>query len=61
MPSISISRAPGMARAVVRPPDVATSLSAVPWMTSVGTLMRRRSAIRFPEARIPPSWRAVPA
>ena len=50
MPSIFSRRAPGMARAVARPPEGATSLSAVPWMTSVGAVMWRSSAVRSPEA-----------
>ena len=61
MPSISSSRAPGMARAVARPPDGGTSLSLVPWMTSVGATMVRSSGVRSPEAAIAASWRAVPA
>ena len=40
MPAIIISSAPGIARAVARPPEGATSGSAVPWMTSVGAVMR---------------------
>ena len=35
-PGSIISRAPGIARAVARPPEGDTSRSAVPWMTSVG-------------------------
>ena len=40
MPSIIISRAPGIALAVARPPDGRIILSTVPWMTSVGALIR---------------------
>ena len=39
MPSISTSRAPGIASAVARPPDGVTSRSRVPWMTTVGALI----------------------
>src|SRR3954467_10551579 len=52
MPSIMARRAPGMARAVARPPEGATSLSAVPWMTRVGAVMWRSSAARSPDARM---------
>ena len=59
MPSIMSRRAPGMARAVARPPEGATSLSAVPWMTRVGAVMWRSSAVRSPEARMAASWRVT--
>ena len=36
MPGTSTSSAPGMARAVARPPDTWTSLSLRPWMTRAG-------------------------
>ena len=61
MPSIVTSRAPGIAFAVARPPEGATSLSFVPWMTTVGTRIRARSAVRSPEAMIAASWRPEPA
>ena len=54
-----ISRAPGIARAVARPPESATSGSASPWITSVGTSIVFSSAVRSPEARIAASWRGV--
>ncbi len=40
MPSIIISSAPGIARAVARPPEGETSGSTLPWITSVGAVMR---------------------
>ena len=43
MPSISSSRAPGMAFAVARPPDGRTRRSDLPWITSVGALIPRSS------------------
>jgi hypothetical protein len=55
IPSISISRAPGIAFAVALPPDGLTILSTVPWMTSVGALIRRSASVRSPEAMIAPS------
>ena len=61
MPSISSSLAPGIARAVARAPEGGTSLSAAPWMTSVGAVIVRRSGVRSPEAMMAASWRAVPA
>ena len=61
MPSIVSSRAPGIARAVARPPEGETRRSAVPWMTSVGTRIWRSSFVRLPEAMIAASWRAMPA
>ena len=54
MPSIIISRAPGMARAVARPPEGLTSRSLVPWITSVGALIRAQvgdPAARFDDRR----------
>ena len=36
MPSTIISFAPGIARAVARPPEGRISRSTVPWMTRVG-------------------------
>src|SRR6187549_336682 len=39
IPSNSTSRAPGMARAIERPPDGRINLSALPWMTTVGALV----------------------
>src|SRR5215217_513815 len=50
-----------MARAVARPPDGRTSRSALPWMTSVGALIRRRSLTRLPADWIAASWRPEPA
>ena len=47
MPENPTKREPGMARAIARPPLGATSGSCSPWMTSAGTVMRRRSAVRF--------------
>ena len=38
MPSISISSAPGMAAAVALPPEGRTSVSSLPWTTSVGAV-----------------------
>ena len=59
MPGISSSFAPLIALAVARPPDGRTSLSALPWMTSVGAAIARRRLVRSPEARIAASWRAA--
>ena len=61
MPSIVISRAPGIARAVALPPDGATSRSASPWITSVGTWIDASIGERSPDAMIAASWRALPA
>ena len=61
MPSIISSRAPGIARAVARPPDVGTIRSLLPWMTSVGTVIVRSSGVRSPEWMIAASWRAPAA
>jgi hypothetical protein len=58
---MSSRRAPGMARAVARPPEGRTSRSAVPWMTSVGAVILASAAVRSPEARIAASWRLLPA
>jgi len=52
---------PGMAFAVARPPEGETSLSFVPWITTVGTRIRARSVDRSPEAMIAASWRPEPA
>ena len=60
MPSISTSRAPGIALAVSRPPEGRTIRSLVPWITTVGAVIRRTSAVRSPAARIAASWRAPP-
>ena len=60
MPSIFISFAPGIALAVALPPDGLTSLSRVPWMTRVGTLIWRSFGVRSPVAMIAPSWRPGP-
>ena len=49
MPSTISSRAPRIARAVARPPEGPTSRSAVPWITSVGAVMRRSSGVRLPD------------
>ena len=61
MPATMTSRAPGMAAAVARPPDGRTILSFVPWITTVGAVMPRSSAVRSPAARIAASWRPAPA
>ena len=61
MPSISSSRAPGIAFAVARPPDGETSLSALPWMTSVGAVIHLSIGVRSPDARIAAICRPVPA
>ena len=61
MPSILTSRAPGIAFAVARPPEGLTSLSLVPWMTTVGTREPAQPAVRSPEAMIAASWRPEPA
>ena len=61
MPGISSSFAPLIALAVARPPEGRTSLSALPWMTSVGAVMPRRRFVRSPEAMIAASWRAPAA
>ena len=50
----------GSPRAVARPPEKPTSGSAVPWITSVGAVMRRSSGVRLPEAMIAASWRPGP-
>ena len=60
MPSIIVSFAPGMARAVARPPEGEISGSTLPWITSVGAVIRSSSALRSPEATIAASWRPVP-
>jgi hypothetical protein len=60
-PSISTSRAPGIAFAVALPPETGTSLSAVPWMTTVGAVIVRSSGVRSPDAMIAASWRVEPA
>ena len=52
MPLIIISDASGIARAVARPPEGPTSLSALPWITSVGARMPCSSWVRSPEAMI---------
>ena len=39
MPSTIISSAPGIARAVARPPEGEISGSTLPWITSVGAVM----------------------
>ena len=57
MPSISSSRAPGIAFAVARPPEGLIILSTVPWMTRVGTRIVRSCSVRSAEATIAPSWR----
>jgi hypothetical protein len=57
MPAISSSSAPSIALAVARPPDARTSLSSLPWMTSVGAVTARRRFVRSPEAMIAASWR----
>ncbi len=41
MPSNNTSRAPLMARAMARPPNGRISLSALPWITTVGALIWR--------------------
>ena len=61
MPSIIMSRAPWIARAVALPPDGLTIGSFEPWITSVGALIVRRSAVRSPEATIAPSCLPMPA
>jgi len=61
MPSISSSRAPGIALAVARPPEGRTSGSCVPWMTSVGAVIVASCSRRSPEAMIAASWRMAPA
>jgi hypothetical protein len=61
MPSIVSMRAPGIARAVARPPDSGTRRSLVPWTTSVGAMIVRSSGVRSPDAMIAASWRALPA
>ena len=60
-PRSSSAAARGIARAVARPPEGATSRSAVPWITSVGAVMRCSSVVRSPEAMIAASWRPGPA
>ena len=57
MPSIIISRAPGIAFAVALPPEGRTILSTVPWMTNVGAMIFLSVLVRSPEATIAPSWR----
>jgi hypothetical protein len=61
LPSTRTRREPGMASAVARPPDGATSRSAVPWMTTVGTVTLRRSVVRSLAAMMAASWRPGPA
>ena len=41
---------PAIAFAVARPPEGRTSVSASPWMTSVGALILRNRRVRLPEA-----------
>src|SRR5690606_7347252 len=50
MPSIIISRAPGIASAVAIPPLGSHILSAEPWITSVGRSSCRRRSVRSPDA-----------
>ena len=53
MPSMIRSFAPGIAFAVVRPPDGRTSLSSAPWMTVagiVGTVEQAAARLREYEA-----------
>ena len=57
MPSIIISRAPGIALAVALPPEGRIILSTVPWMTRVGAVILLSVLVRSPEATIAPSWR----
>ena len=52
MPFTIISLAPGIARAVARPPDGLTSLSELPWITSVGARTPCSCSVRSPEAMI---------
>ena len=61
MPLIITSFASGIALAVAFPPDGFTSPSLVPWITTVGALILRRSLARLPEAMIAASWRAIPS
>jgi hypothetical protein len=55
MPSIIISRAPGIAFAVARPPEGRIILSTLPWITSVGAVIVRSSGVLSPVAVIAPS------
>ena len=48
MPASSRRCASGIARAVARPPDGATTRSARPWMTSVGAVICRSARVRLP-------------
>ena len=60
MPSITRSSAPGMARAVARPPETCTILSAVPCTTAVGIRSEARARDRFGWFRIASIWRITP-
>ena len=45
IPSMTRSSAPGMARAVARPPETWTILSAAPWTTAVGIRSERAASV----------------
>ena len=61
IPGTSSSSEPGIAREVARPPETCTILSAVPWITSVGTVTSRSRAVRSGWDRIATICRATPA
>src|SRR4051812_10772176 len=61
MSSIISSFAPLIALAVARPPEGLTKRSSLPWITSVGAVMRPSRFLRLPSAVIAPSCRPVPA
>ena len=60
MPGILISSASGIAFAVRDPRAKGTSGSRPPWITTAGTSDPAMPRFGTPEARMAPSWRAVP-
>ncbi len=60
IPSMTSSSAPGMARAVARPPETCTILSAVPCTTAAGILNEARDLDRLGWFRIAAIWRSTP-
>src|SRR3954447_6950286 len=61
MSSSISSFAPLIALAVALPPEGETRRSSLPWMTSVGAVIRARPLLRLPSAVIAASCRPVPA
>ena len=61
MPENPANRECGIALVIASPPLGATSGSCSPWMTSVGTVIRRRSAVRFGWLTLAASCRRAPS